>query len=312
LTQRDDSEALKTTASLDNGSGHKAFSRLALYTVILAWIILGLCILSVTNRELFASGVVGYFLSTEESGIRFRALTLLAPFVLTLIAYLVNERAKLFEKTFLAEKRLRSLFEELIVSFANALDAKSPWTLGHSERVTSYALSIAEAMHVESADLEILKVASLLHDIGKLGTYDVILNKAGPLTEDEWKLVMMHPGRGAEILGPITDFDHIIPIIKYHHERVDGKGYPDGLKGKEIPLLAKILCLADSFDAMTAERPYKAAMSREDAISHIRQKAGTQFDPEVAGAFLTVIGESQDPRRVQGSVLEKHRVPPLQ
>ncbi|MCL5022232.1 MAG: HD-GYP domain-containing protein [Nitrospirae bacterium] len=280
-------------------------SRLAVYIVILAWFILGLYILSITDSRLFASGVVRYFLSTEESGIKFRALSLLAPFVLTVIGYLVNERAKLAEKTFLAEKRLRSLFDELIVAFANALDAKSPWTKGHSERVTSYALSIAGAMHVGKTDLETLKIASLLHDIGKLGTYDVILDKAGPLTEDEWKLVMMHPGKGAEILGPITDFDRIIPIIRGHHERVDGKGYPDGLKGEEIPLLAKILCLADSFDAMTAERPYKTAMSKEDAVSQIRQKAGTQFDREVVGVFLSVVGGSEDARRADDYVLEK-------
>ena len=293
---------MKTKIFADSGSGYKVLSRLAAYIVILAWLILGLYILSATDRELFASGVVRYFLSTEESGIKFRALTLLAPFVLTVIGYLINERAKLVEKTFLAEKRLRSLFDELIVSFANALDAKSPWTHGHSERVTSYALSIAKAMHVGKVDLELLKIASLLHDIGKLGTYDVILDKAGPLTEDEWKLVMMHPGKGAEILRPIADFDSIIPIIKHHHERVDGKGYPDGLKGEEIPLLAKILCLADSFDAMTAERPYKASMSREDAISQIRQKAGTQFDPEVVGVFFTVIGELEDSRHAHGYV----------
>ena len=281
---------------------YKGLSRLAGYIVALTWVMLALYILSATNGELFAAGFVSYFLSTEESGIKFRALTLLAPFVLTVISYLINEKAKLSERTFLAERRLHSLLDELIIAFANALDAKSPWTMGHSERVATHAVSIAQAMHLGSADLETLKIASLLHDIGKLGTYDVILDKAGPLTEDEWRLVMMHPKKGADILGPIADFDQVIPIVRSHHERVDGKGYPDGLKGEEIPLLAKILCLADSFDAMTAERPYKSAMNMEDAISHIRQKAGTQFDPEVVKVFLALIDGSEGHRPISSYV----------
>ncbi len=272
-------------------TAYRVLSRLSAYTVILAWIILGVYILSMTKSDTFTRGLLEYFLSTDQYGIRFRALTLLGPFVLTVMGYLINERAKLAQKTFLAEKELRVLFDELIVAFANALDAKSHWTKGHSERVTSYALAIAEKMSVPENDREILKVASLLHDIGKLGTYDVILDKEGPLTEDEWKLVKMHPGKGEEILKPIKHFDRIIPIIKCHHERYDGKGYPGGLKNGEIPLLAKILCLADSFDAMTAERPYKEAQSKEVAISQIKRKAGTQFDPDIVDAFLETVGD---------------------
>lgn len=271
---------------------HEILSRLAIYTVILAWIILGLYIYAIPKDEGLTPKVIKYFLSIEQSGIKFRALILLAPLALTIISYLINERAKFFKKTALAEKELRSLVDELIIAFANAIDAKSPWTRGHSERVTSYALSIAKEMGVGENECETLKIASLLHDIGKLGTYDVILDKAGPLTQEEWQLVKMHPEKGADILKPIKHLQEIIPIIKHHHERIDGKGYPDGLKDKEIPLLAKILCLADSFDAMTAERPYKLAHSRKDAISEIKHAKGTQFDSDVVNAFLSIINVS--------------------
>jgi len=275
-----------------NNNGYELLSRLAAYIVIIAWIILGLYIYEVSRDEGVNPRVIKYFLSTDESGIKFRAFILFAPFVLTVIGYLINERANLFRKTILAEQELQSMFDELIVAFANAIDAKSPWTKGHSERVTAYALSIAKQMGVSRADMETLKIASLLHDIGKLGTYDCILDKDGPLSDDERKLVNMHPGKGAEILNPIKNMQNVIPIIKHHHERVDGRGYPGGLKDKDIPLLAKILCLADSFDAMTADRPYKPARNRNEAISEIKASAGKQFDPDVIGAFLKIMDKS--------------------
>lgn len=265
-------------------------SRLAVYPVALAWIILIMYIFMLTQGGSATSDIVRFFLSLEESGVRFRAFILLAPFLLTLIGYLINERAKLTVKTLSVESDLLTLFNELIVAFANAIDAKSPWTMGHSERVSSYALAIAEEMQIGGKDLDMLKIGSLLHDIGKLGTYDVILEKADPLTKEEWELIKKHPEKGATILQPIGQLQDVIPIIKCHHERIDGKGYPEGLKGGEIPLLARILCVADSFDAMIADRPYKRAMEFEEAIRHIKSNTGTQFDPEVVKAFLKIIG----------------------
>ncbi len=267
-------------------------SRLALYTVLFAWIILGLSIQFLTQDTWSSISIVQYFLSMEESGVRFRALILLAPFALTVISYLINERAKLFQETLLVEEELRSLFKELVHAFANALDAKSPWTMGHSERVSSFALAIAKEMQFNEQDMEMLKIGSLLHDIGKLGTYDDILEKTDPLTEKEWELIRMHPTKGADILKPIGQLQKVIPIIKYHHERFDGKGYPEGLQGNDIPLLARILCLADSFDAMTADRPYKRAMGREQAFVHVKEKTGTRFDPDVVKAFLRIYDTS--------------------
>jgi putative nucleotidyltransferase with HDIG domain len=235
---------------------------------------------------------VQFFLSTEDSGVRFRALILLAPFALTTISYLINERAKLFQKTLLAEGELRTLFKELVLAFANALDAKSPWTMGHSERVAFFALAIAKEMQFSEYDMEMLKIGSLLHDIGKLGTYDVILEKTEPLTAKEWELIKMHPAKGADILNPVGQLQKVIPIVKYHHERFDGTGYPEGLKDREIPLAARILCVADSFDSLIADRPYKRAMEREQAFVHVKQNAGTQFDPDVVKAFLKVFDTS--------------------
>ncbi len=278
--------------SSENTTASTILSRLAVYTVLIAWIILGISIFLFTQDEGATLRIVQFFLSTEDSGVRFRALILLAPFALTVISYLVNERAKLFQKTLLAEAELRSLFKELVLAFANALDAKSPWTMGHSERVASFALAIAKEMQFNEPDMEMLKIGSLLHDIGKLGTYDVILEKTEPLTAKEWELIKMHPSKGAAILNPVGQLQKVIPIIKYHHEKFDGTGYPEGLKDQDIPLSARILCVADSFDAMIADRPYKRAMEREQAFAHVKQKAGTQFDPDVVKAFLKVFDAS--------------------
>jgi len=280
-----DVSAATTTAST-------VLSRLALYTVLIAWIILGISILFFTQGEGATLRIVQFFLSTEDSGVRFRALILLAPFALTTISYLINERAKLFQKTLLAEGELRTLFKELVLAFANALDAKSPWTMGHSERVAFFALAIAKEMQFSEYDMEMLKIGSLLHDIGKLGTYDVILEKTEPLTAKEWELIKMHPAKGADILNPVGQLQKVIPIVKYHHERFDGTGYPEGLKDREIPLAARILCVADSFDSLIADRPYKRAMEREQAFAHVKQKTGTQFDPDVVKAFLKVFDTS--------------------
>jgi putative nucleotidyltransferase with HDIG domain len=278
--------------STANIAASTVLSRLAIYTVLVAWIILGITVIIFTQDKGATLRIVQYFLSTDDAGVRFRALILLAPFVLTVISYLINERAKLFQKTLVAEDELRSLVKELVLAFANALDAKSPGTMGHSERVASIALAIAQEMRYNELDSELLKIGCLLHDIGKLGTYDVILEKTEPLTEKEWELIKRHPVQGADILNPVGQLRKVIPIIKYHHERFDGTGYPEGLSDREIPLSAKILCVADSYDAMTFDRPYKKAMNREQAFAHIKQKAGTQFDPNVVKAFLNVFDTS--------------------
>lgn len=189
-------------------------------------------------------------------------------------------------------RELKSIYNGLVFSLVYAIDAKSPWTKGHSERVTNYALSIAKELGLKEKDIETLHVAALLHDIGKIGTYDVILEKPGRLTDEEFDLVKMHPAKGEEILKPISQLQNILPIIRSHHERIDGKGYPDGLKGDEIHLLARIICIADSFDSMTSERPYRQALGMEYAVSELKSCSGTQFDPQAVKAFLSVLSKS--------------------
>jgi PAS domain S-box-containing protein/putative nucleotidyltransferase with HDIG domain len=189
---------------------------------------------------------------------------------------------------------LKKLYEGLIYSFVNALDAKSKWTKGHSVRVTNYALAIAKEMGLKDKDTEALRIAALLHDIGKIGTDDKILEKPDRLSIDEFDLVRMHPAKGEEILIPIGQLEisklqDVLAIIRSHHERIDGKGYPDGLKGDEIPLLSRIISVADAFDSMTSERPYRTTPGREYAISELKRYSGIQFDPKIVEAFLRII-----------------------
>jgi len=186
-------------------------------------------------------------------------------------------------------KELQDLYHGIIHSFVNAIDAKSPWTKGHSERVTRYAVAIAKNLDIGARDIETLRIAALLHDIGKIGTYDAVLDKPGKLSPEEFVLIKQHPAKGEEILKPVQQLKHILPVIRHHHERIDGDGYPDGLKSEDIPLFSRIIAIADSFDSMTSNRPYRPAPSREYAISEITRCSGTQFDPQAAGAFIRFI-----------------------
>jgi putative nucleotidyltransferase with HDIG domain len=189
-------------------------------------------------------------------------------------------------------KELEDLFLKLILVMVNALDAKSPWTKGHSERVSMYAEQIAKQMLIDEDEIKDIKLAGLLHDIGKIGTYDYLLDKPGRLTTEEFDIVKKHPDQGADILKEIKQLRNIIPYIKYHHEKLDGNGYPHKLKGHKSPLGAKILHVADSFDSMTSDRPYRPAPGIKYALSEMDKYKGTQFDPQVIEAFLEVLKNS--------------------
>ncbi len=181
---------------------------------------------------------------------------------------------------------LEDLFLGTLRTLAETIDAKSPWTRGHSERVTRFAIDIGKEMGLDEERLRNLELAGLLHDIGKLATYESILDKPGKLAEDELNLIKQHPGKGADILAHIRQLKDIIPAIKHHHEHYNGKGYPEGLKGEEIPLMARILSVADTVDAMGADRPYRRGMLMEEIIKELKRCSGTQFDPVVVDAFL--------------------------
>lgn len=171
----------------------------------------------------------------------------------------------------------------------SVLDAKSPWTKGHSERVAQYAEKIALAMGLDDEAIKDIHLASLLHDIGKVGTYDYLLDKPSKLTDEEFEIVKKHPASGASILEHIKQLNKIIPLVKYHHERLDGKGYPEGLKGEDIPTGARIIHVADTFDAIMADRPYRRSPGTDYAISELMRWSGSQFDSNVVAAFLEII-----------------------
>lgn len=203
-----------------------------------------------------------------------------------------------------AGEELRALFLAALESLASAIEAKSPWTRGHSERVADYAVKIGQSLGQAEGELERLRIAGLLHDIGKIGTYDALLDKPGKLTDAEYETIKQHSGKGAELLAPIKQLRDIIPWVRGHHERFDGTGYPDGLKGEDIPLVARILAVADTFDAMTAERPYRTAPGKAYTLEEIRQHAGTQFDPKVVEAFLRAQALAAFPTAGKNTVTE--------
>jgi response regulator RpfG family c-di-GMP phosphodiesterase/HAMP domain-containing protein len=197
----------------------------------------------------------------------------------------------------LSNARLIEELDELswgtLIALARTVDAKSPWTAGHSERVTRMALKIGEALGLGEKDLDDLHRGGLMHDIGKIGLAPEILDKPTALTDAEMELVRYHPVRGVSILEPIKAYANIAPMVSEHHERYDGAGYPAGLKGEEISLGGRILAIADVYDATISERPYRQSMELAKVVGIIRSGAGTQFDPVVVDAFLKVIAEEE-------------------
>jgi putative nucleotidyltransferase with HDIG domain len=176
-------------------------------------------------------------------------------------------------------------------AFARAIDAKSHWTAGHSERVTSYAVAIGRRLGLDAKAIDLLQRGGLLHDIGKIGVSAEILDAARKLTPDEWTSMRAHPTIGARIIEPIAQFHDVLPMVRYHHEKLDGTGYPEGLRGDAIPYFARILAVADVYDALTSDRPYRAGMDPLVALGIIRKDAGTHFDPDVALTFLEMMAE---------------------
>lgn len=185
--------------------------------------------------------------------------------------------------------QLQEMHLDIIKSLTAAIEAKDPYTRGHSEEVTKYAMAIAKRLDLSWSEIETLKTASLLHDIGKLGIKEDILLKTEELNAEEWAIIQTHPNIGIRILGSCTTLHEAIPLILYHHERYDGSGYPVGLKGENIPLGSRILAVADSFEAMISNRPYRNALSLKEAINELNGNAGSQFDPYIVQIFVELI-----------------------
>jgi putative nucleotidyltransferase with HDIG domain len=173
-----------------------------------------------------------------------------------------------------------------LLGLANALEAKDAYTRGHSERVGAAGAALARALGLGRAEVETAAQAGLLHDIGKIGVPEAVLAKRGALTEEEWALMRRHPVIGAQIVAPFDFLATAAPIIRHHHERADGSGYPDGLRGEAIPVGACIVAVADVYDALTSDRPYRTALRPEQALEHLSAEAGRTLDARVVAAFL--------------------------
>ncbi|MFN3283720.1 MAG: HD-GYP domain-containing protein, partial [Pseudothermotoga sp.] len=204
------------------------------------------------------------------------------------------DSARLFEDLQRRNVELIDAYDATIEGWAYALDLRDKETEGHSERVTELTLKMARKMGIRDEELIHIKRGALLHDIGKMGIPDHILLKPGKLTDEEWELMKKHPFYAYQMLSRIEYLRPAIEIPYCHHERWDGTGYPRGLKGKEIPLSARIFAVVDVYDALTSDRPYRKAWSKEKAIEYIKNEKGKQFDPKVVDIFLTMIQEVKD------------------
>ena len=192
-----------------------------------------------------------------------------------------------------AAQENRDLFLGSIRMLAAAIDEKDPYTRGHSDRVAKYSMMLGQQLGLSAEDLDRLRIASLLHDVGKIGVDDRVLKKPGALTPEEFVIMKQHPTKGANIMRPVAQLKDMLPGIELHHEHVDGRGYPYGLKGDDIPLMARIIAVADTLDAMTTHRPYQSALELSDALRHIRKVAGTKFDLRVVDALESVVQSGQ-------------------
>lgn len=208
-----------------------------------------------------------------------------------LVAYIIS--ALQIRKYRLRHDRDNEIINESIETFTGFIDAKDPYTNGHSKRVAIYTRLLAEKLGFQGEELDRIYYIALLHDCGKIGVPDNILGKPGKLTDEEFEIIKSHTVRGGEILSRFKSLKDVDEGARYHHERYDGKGYPEGLKGEDIPLIARIICVADSFDAMNSSRIYRKRLSKEYIISELENNKGTQFDPKIADIMLNLIKDGK-------------------
>jgi putative two-component system response regulator len=189
-------------------------------------------------------------------------------------------------------QRIQELFLQGVQMLARALEAKDAYTRGHSVRVSQYAVGTAQRLGFDGASLDGIRLGGELHDIGKIGMREAVLHKPGTLTDDEFRQITEHPALGERMLMPLAaESPDVLRIVRSHHERLDGRGFPDGLRGEKIPIEARIVAVADAFDAMTTERPYRDSRPPEVAVAELRRVAGTQLDPDAVEAFVAAFPE---------------------
>lgn len=208
----------------------------------------------------------------------------------------VDEKLKLRQKV----KNLEMQFISLLKSLCQIIDARDSNTKSHSVHVCQYALAIGAELSFSPKRLKQLEIAALLHDIGKIGVETFILRKSVALDDLEVMAIRYHPLLAVRMLEPVKQLADVLPFIRYHHEHYDGSGYPDGIRGDQIPLEARILTVADSFEAMTSNRPYRKAMTPQAALGELQEKAGTQFDPRIVQAFCTAFEKGEITASSQG------------
>jgi putative nucleotidyltransferase with HDIG domain len=198
---------------------------------------------------------------------------------------------------------VQRLYRETLASLANALEEKDAYTHDHTQEVVALTLDVGRALRLDPEELDLLELGALFHDIGKIRIPESILNKPGPLDDAEWGIMRSHTIAGEAILAPITSLREVLPIVRSSHERWDGRGYPDGIGGNEIPVGARIVSVCDAFRAMTERRPYRNPLSEREAVRELRRNAGTQFDPQCVGALLQVLRS----RRLEIGEVRLHR-----
>jgi hypothetical protein len=218
---------------------------------------------------------------------------------LSLLSILANQAGISLENARLYEA-VRQDYVDVIQALAGAVDARDHYTREHSNRVSLYGVAIARQLKLDEAFIETVQFGGLLHDIGKIGIPDLILNKPGRLTADEFEIMKGHSALGAGLLRRVESLSHLVPLVLYHHERFDGRGYPEGLEGRKIPLGARILNVADSFETITSDRIYHKARSMQEGIEEIRRCSGGQFDPEIVAAFEGVFEDIRRRRDTPG------------
>lgn len=200
----------------------------------------------------------------------------------------------LARRSFELYTKMRKMYLETIRALAAAIDAKDPYTKGHSERVAQLSVVLAQDLHLSDRDIENIEYTALLHDIGKIGIDDRILGKSSKLSNEEFKKIKEHPIVGANIIEPVDFLKNSYEAIYHHHERYNGGGYPDGLKAKDIPLCARIIAVADAYDAMGSDRPYRKKLSKEKILKEFTEQSGKQFDPQIVNALMLILKRERE------------------
>jgi putative nucleotidyltransferase with HDIG domain len=200
----------------------------------------------------------------------------------------------LARRSFELYTKMRKVYLDTIRALAAAIDAKDPYTKGHSERVAQLSVALAQDLHLSDRDIENIEYTALLHDIGKIGIDDRILGKNGSLTSEEYKKIKEHTIMGAKIIEPVDFLKNSYQAIYHHHERYNGNGYPDGLKSENIPILARIIAVADAYDAMDSDRPYRKKLSKEKILKEFAEQSGKQFDPQIVNALMLILKRERE------------------